>query len=77
MLLCEGAELSVIVGLLVLATKVYHTSFLFPEEEPQAPVTDVYVAPVKSPAVLTQVDDEVNEVALQTSSFAGGVIHMS
>ena len=54
----------VIVGLVLFATKLYHTSFLFPPAAPQAPATAVYVEPTKVPAVLTQPVEEFIGVAV-------------
>src|SRR6186713_3354179 len=73
-----GADDIVIVGLVVWATKVYHTSLRFAVPHPMEGIF-VYVAPPSDPSVLTQASPEVNEMAPLHRSFAGAgsVIQMS
>lgn len=56
----------VIVGLLTVAVKEYHTSGL---DVPQAPVIAVYVAPTRVVAVLEQTGPEVSGVGLEHRLF--------
>lgn len=54
-----------IVGLVLFATNLYHTSF----EVPHAPAMAVYADDVSVPAVFTQVVEEVNNIAFPHSSL--------
>jgi hypothetical protein len=66
-----GADESVIVGLVDLATNVYHTSSLAVTPQPIAGIV-VYVPANKVPLVLTQVGLEVRLMAFSQASFTGG-----
>jgi|SRR5678815_3823264 hypothetical protein len=75
MLAFDGAEVTFIDGLVDCATKLYHTSFLFPAgaPAPHAPATVVYVALVSVPATLVQARPEVNDTAPLQTSLAGAL----
>lgn len=64
------APLMVTVGLVVCATKRYQTSYFTVPPQP-AGVPPVMLALTTVPAVLTQVVEDVNEMAPEQRSFAG------
>ena len=66
-----GAEDRLIVGFVDCATKLYQTSFLLATPQSRDGIV-VKVAPTNVPAVLTQDVPDVNEIAPEQLSLAGG-----